>query len=452
MIFKNFRLQIVWRTVLLALVFGGGTYFLIHEQYMFAGIATIASVIIISSLIHYVESTNRKVTFFLESIENADFTVKFSRDSKYGKSFRQLNEAFNHVLDAFREVRAEKEEHLQYLNTVVQYVRVGLISFDQHGKIELFNNAAIKLLGTPYIRNISELKRHSAPLFKILIKLKPGDNTLLKLSKNNQELQLSVTATELRLRGKAFKLVSLQNIQPELQQKEIESWQNLAKVLRHEIMNSITPIVSHVETLNEILNDELSWTPDTQLLTIETTQDVTNALKTIEKRSKGLLHFINAYRSFSEVPRPKFGRVKVLDLLERLVQLFDGEVKKQNTAVALKVVPADLEISADQEQMETVLINLFKNALEAVGDSKNPKIVLSGKLDEQSHILIEIQDNGPGIIPEARDQIFIPFYTTKEKGSGIGLSLSRQIIQLHHGKLMVKSDPEKSQTVFTIMF
>jgi len=363
-----------------------------------------------------------------------------------------LNEAFNHVLDAFREVRAEKEEHLQYLNTVVQYVRVGLISFDQHGKIELFNNAAIKLLGTPYIRNISELKRHSAPLFKILIKLKPGDNTLLKLSKNNQELQLSVTATELRLRGKAFKLVSLQNIQPELQQKEIESWQNLAKVLRHEIMNSITPIVSHVETLNEILNDELSWTPDTQLLTIETTQDVTNALKTIEKRSKGLLHFINAYRSFSEVPRPKFGRVKVLDLLERLVQLFDGEVKKQNTAVALKVVPADLEISADQEQMETVLINLFKNALEAVGDSKNPKIVLSGKLDEQSHILIEIQDNGPGIIPEARDQIFIPFYTTKEKGSGIGLSLSRQIIQLHHGKLMVKSDPEKSQTVFTIMF
>lgn len=452
MIFKNFRLQIVWRAVLLAMAFGGGTHFLIQEQYIAVGFAVIASGIIISSLIHYVESTNRKVTFFLESIENADFTVKFSRDSKYGKSFQQLNEAFNHVLDAFRDVRAEKEAHLQYLNTVVQYVRVGLISFDQDGKIELFNNAAIKLLRTPYIRNISELERHSATLFKILIKLKPGDNTLLKLSQNNEELQLSVTATELRLRGKAFKLVSLQNILPELQQKEVEAWQNLAKVLRHEIMNSITPIVSHVETLNEILNDEMSWTPDTQLLTLETTNDVTKALKTIEKRSKGLLHFINAYRSFSEIPKPKFEIVKVLDLLEKLVQLFDGEIKKQNTEVALKVVPVDLEISADQEQMETVLINLFKNALEAVSGSKNPQIILSGRLDEQSHTLIEFQDNGPGIIPDAQDQIFIPFYTTKEKGSGIGLSLSRQIIQLHHGKLMVKSDPGKQQTIFTIQF
>jgi len=221
-------------------------------------------------------------------------------------------------------------------------------------------------------------------------------------------------------------------------------------VLRHEIMNSITPIVSHVETLNEILNDETSWTRDTQLLTMETTQDVTSALKTIEKRSKGLLHFVDAYRNFSEIPKPKFGFVKVQELLDRLVFLFEGQIKKQNTTVSIKVVPANLKISADQEQMETVLINLFKNALEAVNGGTNPKIVLSGRLDEQSNTLIEIQDNGPGIISEAQDQIFIPFYTTKDNGSGIGLSLSRQIIQLHSGKLTVTSDPKNSKTVFTI--
>ena len=452
MIFKNFRIQIVWRTILLALTFGGCTYYLIHGQFIGAGTLVIIALIVVFNLIHYVESTNRKVTFFLESIENSDFTAKFSRDSKYGNSFRQLNKAFNHVLDAFREVRAEKEEHLQYLNTVVQYVRVGLISFDQDGKVELFNNAAIKLLGTPYIRNISELETNNSRLLKILLKLKPGDTALLKRSTNQRELQLSITATELRLRGKAFKLVSMQNIQPELQQKEVEAWQNLARVLRHEIMNSITPIVSHVETLNEILNDELSWTPDKKLLTLETTVDITKALKTIEKRSKGLLHFVNAYRSFSEIPTPNFAFLKVHDLLERLVQLFDREIKKQEIKVQLEVKPRDLEISADHELMETVMINLFKNAIEAVGKSAKPKIELIGRVNDQSHVLIEIKDNGEGIIHEAQQKIFIPFYTTKEKGSGIGLSLSRQIIQLHHGKLSVQSDPENRKTVFTIQF
>lgn len=452
MIFKNFRLHIVFRVLSLALIISATTYFLIQKQFLMASIAAIIIAIMITNLIFFLESTNRKVTFFLESIENSDFTVKFSRDSKSGKSFKLLNQAFNHVLDAFREIRAEKEEHLQYLNTVVQYVRVGLISYDQDGQVELFNNAAIKLLGTPYIRNISELKNHDSQLHEVLLKIRPGDNLLLKQVVNKEEIQLSITATELRLRGKAFKLVSMQNIQPELQQKEVEAWQNLAKVLRHEIMNSITPIVSHVETLNEILSDDHSWTHDKKLLTSETTEDITKALKTIEKRSTGLLHFVNAYRSFSEIPTPHFEQVKIQDLLERVVQLFEREIKKQTVTVAIKVTPLDLEINADHELIETVLINLFKNALEAVQGKHTPKIDLTGSFNNQSHTIIEIKDNGSGIIPEAQDQIFIPFYTTKEKGSGIGLSLSRQIMQLHYGNITVESDADLKETTFTLQF
>lgn len=411
----------------------------------------LVSSVMVYQLIRYMETTNRKLTFFLESIENSDFTVKFSRDNKYGKDFQQLNQAFNQVFDAFRDVRAENESHLQYLHTVVQYVSIGLISFDQEGKVELFNNAAVKLLGTPYIHNISELESSNSELLEILRNIKPGENTLLKKTLNNYELQLSISATELRLRGTAFKLVSITNIHHELQHKEIEAWQNLTKVLRHEIMNSITPIVSHVETLNEIISDDMSWTPDTRLLTPETTEDLTKALKTIEKRSKGLLHFVDAYRNFSEIPTPTFGIVKVRDMFERLIGLFQGETKKHKIQLITQIIPEDLEISLDQELIDTVLINLFKNALEAVREQKNPTIKLNARLDDQAHAIIEVQDNGPGIIPEAQDKIFIPFYTTKEKGSGIGLALSRQIMQMHRGNLTVKSEPEEN-TVFTLHF
>ena len=440
----------VWRSLLLAVSMASGIYFFLEGQLMTTFLSLLVAAVMVYQLIRYLESTNRKLIFFLESIENSDFTVKFSRDDKSGKDFKQLNQAFNHVFDAFREVRAEKEAHLQYLHTVVQYVRIGLISFDQQGKVELFNNAAVKLLGTVFIRNISELAATNPELLQILQNIKPGENTMLKKYLNHDELQLSVSATELQLRGKAFKLVSITNIHDELQQKEIEAWQNLAKVLRHEIMNSITPIVSHVETLNEIISDKMSWSSG-GVLTPETTMDLTKALKTIEKRSKGLLHFVDAYRNFSDIPTPEFRLVKVRDLFERLTGLFQGETKKMNIKVTAEVIPESLQIRLDQELIDTVLINLFKNALEAVWKIEAPRIELKARLNDQARAIMQIHDNGPGIIPEAQDKIFIPFYTTKEGGSGIGLSLSRQIMLMHHGNLTVKSEPDRN-TVFTLHF
>ena len=452
MVFKNFRLNILWRVLVLAIILGSSLYLIIESQYLAGVLIGAMAGISIYNLVYFIEGTQRKVTFFLESIDNSDFTVKFSQDDKYGKTFKGLNTAFNKVLEAFRQTRSEKEEHLQYLNTVVQSVRVGLLSFDQDGKVELLNSTAIRLLGTPYLHNIGELAKYHPTLLKIIKKLAPGGNVLLRQHSEKDELQLSITATELRMRGKSFKLVSLQNIQSELQQKELEAWQNLTKVLRHEIMNSITPITSNIETMNEMMEDELSWQSDTKQLTEETTQDIAKALKAIEKRSKGLLHFVDAYRSYSSIPQPNFSLFKVQDVLERVVHLFKSEIQKMSVDVSCKVTPPDLELTADAELIENVVINLFKNALEAVKDTPNSKVELTSKLDHQSHTLIEVQDNGPGIIPEAVNQIFIPFYTTKKSGSGIGLSLSRQIMQLHNGNLTVDSEPEKAQTMFTLRF
>ncbi len=450
MIFKNFRVQVILRALVLALAFGGCLFFFSKGQITYAFISLTVGVIGIYQLTHYVESTQRKLIFFLESIENSDFTVKFSRDNKQGKEFKQLNQAFNQVLNAFREVRAEKEAHLQYLHTVVQYVRIGLISFDSQGKVGLINNAAVRLLNMGYLRDLSELKKQDEELWTLLTGINPGESKLLSRSNGEVDSQLSVSATELRLRGKIFRLISITNIQTELQQKEVEAWQNLAKILRHEIMNSITPIVSHVETLNEMLADEMSWTADKKYLSPSTTGDLTDALRTIEKRSKGLLHFVDAYRSFSEIPTPTFEMIGVADLFERLTGLFQGEIKNQNIQVSHSIAPENLQVQADQELIDTVLINLFKNAMEAVQQQTQPEIQLKARLNEHSRTIIELIDNGAGIIPEAQSKIFVPFYTTKEKGSGIGLSLSRQIMQMHHGNLTVFSKP--GHTVFTLHF
>ncbi len=450
MVLKNFRLNVIWRTLVIAVALAGAIYFFVLNQLILAGLLLVVVIIQLYNLIHYVESTNRKVTFFLESIDNSDFTVKFSRDDRYGKPFRELNEAFNRVLEAFREVRAQKEENLQYLNTVVQYVRVGLISFDETGKIQLLNNAAIKLLRTPYIRNIKELG--NPELIRILGKIQPGSNTLFNYPHDQEEQQLSITSTELRLRGKPFKLVSLHNIQPELQQKEIEAWQNLAKVLRHEIMNSITPITSHVETLNEMLEEELAENDHQYTISQTTVEDISKALSTIEKRSKGLMNFVNAYRNFSDIPQPNLSVIRVDHLLERLVRLFTIEMEKAGVDFNWKVSPNNLYITADSELIETVLINLLKNAIEASRDMPSPKVFLKGGLNAQSKVYISVTDNGPGIIPEALEKIFVPFYTTKKQGSGIGLSLSRQIMHLHRGTIRVSSDIDNHQTIFLLQF
>ena len=445
--FNSFRLNVLFRviiitaTVLIIIYLG-----YIKAKYFAAGLLCLAFVYALFNLFHYVENTNRKLTRFLEHIKYSDFTSGFTADSNLGKSFEKLNESFNEVLEAFRKARSEKEEHLQYLNTVVKHVETGLISFDQNGNVELVNTAAHRLLKVSQIQSLFDLDTRLPELRDTLEKLEIGEKTLIRNPINEE---LAVQATEIRLKGKTYKLVSIHNIQAELQKKELEAWQNLTKVLRHEIMNSITPISSLTSTLKDIVEEELSM--EDEPVHPETLEDIKEALVTIESRSHALVRFVNAYKDFTQVPKPKFDLVSVKDLIYQVYNLMKAEVVNRNVDVSFNIKNEKLKITADDELIEMVLINLLKNAIQAVEKQDDAKVKLVSDTDENNHVIIKVIDNGPGIIPEALERIFIPFYTTKKEGSGIGLAWSRQILQKHKGSLTVQSEPHV-ETAFILTF
>jgi signal transduction histidine kinase len=313
--------------------------------------------------------------------------------------------------------------------------------------VQLINANAKKFVGISNLQNIHELEHQNPKLYQALIDVLPGRSTLYK---SGAEFLLTLQATELRIRGNTVKLVTLQNIQNELQKQELEAWQNLTRVLRHEIMNSITPISSLTSTLREILDHELIKKDSTYELNPEGAEDLRDGLETIENRSKGLIQFIDAYREYTSLPQPKLKTVRVKSMLENVAQLLKPELKKTDIQFSTRCDSEYLTVQADEEMIEQVLINLIKNAIEALTQTKHPVITVCGTYTENA-VLIEISDNGPGIIPEAIDRIFVPFFTTKKTGSGIGLALSRQIMQMHNGTLTVTSVPEVN-TTFTLRF
>ena len=445
---NDFRSRVIIRVILLGISLTLFIFMISRPNMLFAAILT--SFIILLQLIEifrFVSQTNRKLTRFLESVKYSDFISGFSSDHKLGKSFKDLNIAFNEVLEAFRKARSEKEEHWQYLNTVVQQVRTGILSFDVDGNIQLINTNARKFLDSQNIRSIHELREVNPKLYQTLNTVQPGKGALYK---GANELYLTIQATELRIRGNDVKLLTLQNIQPELQKQELEAWQNLTRVLRHEIMNSITPISSLTSTLKDILEYDLTKKENHYELKQEGAEDLKEGLSTIENRSRGLIKFIDAYREYTSLPTPKVKTIRLKDLIEKISMLMRQEIKKHNITFHHECSSEYLTIQADEEMIEQVLINLVKNAAEAVSGIQNPHIELIGRYDG-SFVKIEVTDNGPGIIPEAIEHIFVPFYTTKKSGSGIGLSLSRQIMQLHNGTLTVESEIDV-KTTFTLRF
>ncbi len=418
-------------------------YYFLQNQWSAVGLFGILSALVFFWIFTYTTSINRKLARFFESVRYSDFAVKFRSDNKLGRSFEEVNQQFNGVLEAFRQARAEKEANLHYINTIVQHVNVGLLSYDSSGNIELINNAAFRILNIYRLRNISELSKTAhAELFDILNNISSGSKALYQTA---NEKQISINAATVSLRGRVIKLISLQNIQSELQQKELEAWQNLTKVLRHEIMNSVTPIVSLASTMREIIELDLSKEEGIQ----ETVNDLKEALFTIENRSKGIMNFVNAYREFTSIPKPKFEETTSKELIAQVLNLVQPQLKEKQ--IELKTdFKESFDLMADTELIAMVLINIIKNAVEATESRLNPQVrIRTFEIDEQK--IVEIGDNGSGIEPEALEKIFIPFYTTKKTGSGIGLSLSRQIMQMHGGNLKVFSKVGEG-TRFQIIF
>jgi signal transduction histidine kinase len=448
MVYKNFRLNCILRVVLL----GAMIYLFFHlllQTTLYATIVIVGSIIFyqIYSLIHYVEKTNRDLTRFLEAIQHADFSQTFT-STGLGSSFEPLKKAFNQVIEQFRRARAEKEEHFRYLQTVVQHVGIGLIAFGRDGEVGLINTAAKRLLRLTHLKNIKTLETLSQPLVATLLQLESGGKALVKIESKNDLLHLAIYATEFKLREQIFKLVSLQNIQSELEEKEMEAWQNLIRVLTHEIMNSVTPIASLASTVNDWLDMKKAAGDE---IGADEIGDMRGAVQTIQKRSEGLLHFVDAYRSLTRIPRPNFKIFRITELFAGVEQLLRASFKEKTVNLNITVEPESLELTADPEMIEQVLINLLLNAIQAVDDHPNAGISLAARLDDGGRVIIQVADNGPGIVPEVLDKIFIPFFTTKPDGSGIGLSLSRQIMRLHRGVITARSEPNV-ETVFTLRF
>jgi len=453
MAFNNFRTNYIIRTVLLtASIFGFSSLWFNTELTMTLILVGLLIVFQIVAMIFYVDRTNRVLNNFLESIRYSDFTRTFQIES-IDSSFDKLKKSFNEVIKDFQAVRAEKEENYFYLQTVIQHIGIALIAFRKDGAVELINNATKKLFQVRTLNNIQGLRDFSPEIVRQLLTIKHGQNTLIRVREKDDLLQLSVYATEFRIHNRSIMLVSIKNIQQELDEKEMESWQKLIRVLTHEIMNSITPISSLSSTVQELMKDLIQSFSEKNVDPEETEalKEVEQALQTIHKRTDGLLHFVNTYRNLTKIPTPNFSIFKVADLLSNIRELHEKEIKEKDIECTVLVDPESLELSADEHLIEQVLINLVKNAIHAVEDMPNPRIEIKAYLNRRGRITIQVTDNGKGILPDVLDKIFIPFFTTKPQGSGIGLSLSRQIMRLHGGNINAYSDPEK-ETKFTLMF
>jgi len=451
MIYKNFKLHIVLRILLITLnvllIFAA-----IYNMHFNVTPILLALLLVfqIISLIKYVQKTNHYLTNFLESIRYSDFSRSFKIEG-LGSAYDELKEAFNDVIEDFQKIRSEKEEHYYYLQNVIQHIGISLIAFQKDGTVEMINNSAKKLFQLSKLRNIHELEDYSKELVTKLLNMKSGERTLVQVMDNDVMLQLVVYATEFKLRTRSIILVSIQNIQSELEEQEMDAWQKLIRVLTHEIMNSIAPIASLSSTVNELLKDIDTTDNLPQEIDDETVDDIRNSLRTINKRSTGLIHFVDSYRNLTRIPKPKFKIIEVGEIFKNIHLLMEEEIKKNGIICEMEINPSTLELTADEELIEQVLINLIKNAIHSLSDIPGGKIILQAYLDKRGKIAVQVIDNGPGILKDVIDKIFVPFFTTKPEGSGIGLSLSRQIMRMHGGTLTANSEPNK-ETIFTLKF
>ncbi len=441
-VFGNFRAQVVVRVLLLGL-----TLLLLPlslRDLAYPAIPLVIGVLAalqVWSLIRFVDRTNRDLARFLQAVRYADFSQTYVTGG-LGSSFDELKRSFNEVLDAFRATRAEKEEQSLYLQMVVQHIGVGLVAFDRQGEVSLINNAAKRLLRVNRLANVSDLESRGPGLAQTLTTLGPRRKALLRLEEDGEVRQLACFAALFRTGEEEHRLVSLHDIQSELEEQEMEAWQRLIRVLTHEIMNSITPIASLSATAEGLLQQET--------VAGEDVSDVRTAVHTIHRRSQGLLQFVDAYRDLTRVPAPDFEITPVGGLFERVTQLMGHQFEEAGVELVHAVDPPSLEVTADPGQVEQVLINLLRNACDAAGGRDGARVELTAFMD-RDRVVIDVADNGTGIVEEALDKLFIPFFTTKQDGSGIGLSLCRQIMRMHRGTISARSEPGV-RTVFSLRF
>jgi len=400
-------------------------------------------------LVNQVNKTNTDLEKFFSSVRDHDSSIRFPEEVK-NNSFGKLHDRMNQLNTVIQNVKIENERTSHFLQSVVDHVDIGLLSFDMNGQIGIYNRAAKRYLNVQQSMQLMSLKTMNDEIFKIIESIKPGQEILHKIKMDNLLQSTLVKATELRFENSVIKLVSFQDITNELDKKELDSWQRLIRVLTHEIMNSISPITSLTSVISGYFKkkDEENHVPleniDHQVVT-----KTLSGLNTIEETGKGLLDFVDKYRSLTSLPKPDLSKFSIGSLFSKCKILMESNVP-DNIKIITSVYPVDISIVADYAQIEQILINLIKNANEALSDKRNGTIQLKALYADDA-VLIQVEDNGIGIPGDIIEDIFVPFYTTKKNGSGIGLSLSKQIMQNHDGTISVNSAPNEGSK-FTLKF
>ena len=442
---KNFRFKSIIQIVLLTISIFLFSYFVFIDLFIISLIIIPIIIYQIYSLFKLVDTTNRELSQFLLGIVHSDFSQSFYRKSS-DKSFNELHSTFNEIIDKFQKIRIDKEEHYQYLLTVVQHVGIGIIAFKENGDIDFINEYAKKLLKIKYLNKVKSLNRIGNNFGDLLLNTNNGERKIVELNFDFDSIQMIVSAKEFKLRTEWYKLISLQDIKEELEEKEMEAWQKLISVLTHEIMNSITPISSLAGTVTTMLEDssEIGNEQDEESLL-----DIKSAVTTIKRRSEGLINFVDKYRSLTKIPKPNIKQFKINLLFGRLSQLLEKKFSDKGIIFSVKIIPDELMVNADVDLLEQVLLNLLINSIHATDTINAPTIYLTAFKDVSGRINLQVKDNGKGISEEVQEKIFIPFFSTRQSGSGIGLSLSQQIIRAHKGSIKVSSKRD-SGTTFTI--
>jgi nitrogen fixation/metabolism regulation signal transduction histidine kinase len=391
----------------------------------------------VMKLMQVVETSNTNIASFLDSIRFDDLSQSFKTDNP-DPTVQKLHIELNEALAKLRNTRRERDSEYQFFKNIVQHAAIGLLTFKKDGSIQIMNSAARRLLRVTKAERLVDLKEVSEQLVETFLKLKTGGRELVRIKFGDESIQLSVFVIELTLRDEEVKLISMSNIQSELEEKEMEAWQNLVRVLTHEIMNSVTPISSLAGIVEEDLKVRME-SPEETPLKKEDLEDMYLSLQTISKRSAGLIRFVKEFRNLTHIPEPKLAQVPLKELLDEMAMLHKKELNDHSINMLVLVEPPPLTVMADKTLIEQVLINLIKNAIQSFDEQTNRNIELRAFLGEENKPVISVKDNGAGIDVEALEKIFIPFFSTKKTGSGIGLSLSKQIMRRHDGNITVKS-------------
>ena len=443
--YNRFYINIFLNVILIAATCLAFVYFLfIRDQPATALLFGFIAIFFTGRLIYYINRTNRMLDNFIIFMKEHDPTLTIS--SRFvKKTFYGFYHNLQEIEDEMKEGRIEKEIQAKYLHTIVENVQTGIVTINKNCEVELINKAAKDYLGVTQLRHLSELNKTHSGLAARIRDLNPGEQILEKLTTHGKTHCLSIKGSFIRSKGEPYTIFTFNDIKNELEEQEIHSWKKLIRIITHEIMNSITPITTLTSAIKRKLNKGKGKRETIEYTPLEI-QDALSGMDIIEERSQGVIHFISQYRKLTKLPPLQITGFVITDLFNKIEYLFKEQLIDSGIRFSSDVKNIKI-LHADKKMVEQMLINLVKNAIEALDRIPSPFIELKAFTDPEHRTILCIEDNGHGIPAKYLEQVFVPFFTTREHGSGIGLSLSKQIMRLHKGDITLFSEEGKGTRV-----